>query len=57
VRRSGRVRGGGTYYWGWGKRNGMRNCQRADLEGDKNWTVKKKDDTMMMMMMMMMMMI
>jgi hypothetical protein len=22
------------------RRNGMRNCQRADLEGD--WTVKKK---------------
>jgi hypothetical protein len=26
---------------GWG-RNGMRNCQRADQEGDNNWIVKKK---------------
>jgi hypothetical protein len=23
-------------------RNGMGNCQRADQEGDDNWTVKKK---------------
>lgn len=23
-----------------GRRNGMRNCQRADMEGDKEWAVK-----------------
>jgi hypothetical protein len=23
-----------------GRRNGMRNCGRRDLEGDKGWTVK-----------------
>jgi hypothetical protein len=26
--------------WG-GRRNGMRNCQRADQEEDNNWAVKK----------------
>jgi hypothetical protein len=25
-----------------GRRNGMRNCGRADQEGSKDWAVKKK---------------
>lgn len=29
-----------------GRRNGMRNCQRTDLEGDKEWTVKKIKDSL-----------
>jgi hypothetical protein len=34
--------------WGWEnplgneeERNGMRNCQRADQEGNNNWSIKK----------------
>jgi hypothetical protein len=31
----------GTSSWRWGRRNGMRNSQRADQEEDNNWTVKR----------------
>jgi hypothetical protein len=31
----------GTFSWRWGRRNVMRNCWRADWEGDNDWTVKK----------------
>jgi hypothetical protein len=31
----------GTSSWIWGRKNGMRNCERAEWEGDSNWTVKK----------------
>lgn len=34
--------GMGSSSWRWGKRNGMRNCQRAELVVNKDWTVKKK---------------
>jgi hypothetical protein len=34
--------GVGTSSWRWGKRNGMRNCQRADWEEDNSSNVKKK---------------
>ena len=48
------ARGSGEVWWGvWsvcgyilldtgGRRNGMRNCQRADQEGNNDWTVKKQ---------------
>jgi hypothetical protein len=29
--------------WRQGRKNGLRNCWRAEWEGDKDWTVKKKD--------------
>ena len=29
----------GISSWTQGRRNGMRNCWRVDLEGDNNWTV------------------
>jgi hypothetical protein len=29
---------------GGGRRNGMRNCQRADQEGDNDWTAKEIKD-------------
>ena len=32
--------GMGAFSWRQGRRNGMRNCQRVDCEGDKNWNVK-----------------
>jgi hypothetical protein len=31
----------GTSSWRWGRRNGMRNSQRAAQEEDKDWIVKK----------------
>lgn len=34
--------GMGSSSWRWGKRNGMRNCQRAELVVNKDWTVKKR---------------
>jgi hypothetical protein len=34
-------RGVGTSSWRQKRRNGMRNCQRGEWEGDSNWTVKK----------------
>jgi hypothetical protein len=40
VWRSGGVRGASS--WGWKRRYGMRNSQRTDQNGDKDWTVKKK---------------
>jgi hypothetical protein len=33
--------GMGAFSWRQGRRNGMRNCQRVDCEGDKNWNVKR----------------
>jgi hypothetical protein len=33
--------GVGTSSWRWGRRYGMRNSQRADREGNKNWIIKK----------------
>jgi hypothetical protein len=39
-----RGRGGVGTSWRWGKRNGMRNCWRADREGDNEWSVKNIKD-------------
>jgi hypothetical protein len=30
----------GTSSWRQGRRNGIKNCWREDLEGDRDWTVK-----------------
>jgi hypothetical protein len=35
------VWGVGPFSWSLRRMNGMRNCQRAEQEGDKDWTVKK----------------
>jgi hypothetical protein len=32
----------GTSSWRWRMRSGMKNCQRAEQEGNKNQTVKKR---------------
>ena len=32
--------GGGHPFGDWGRRNGIRNCRRADGEGGNDWTVK-----------------
>jgi hypothetical protein len=32
----------GRSSWRWEKRNEMRNCWRADREGDNDWIEKKK---------------
>jgi hypothetical protein len=34
----------GASSWRWGRRNGMRNCQRVDWKGDDDWIVKKIKD-------------
>jgi hypothetical protein len=36
----------GTSSWRQGKRNGMKNCWRVDLEGDNDWTTKKIKDNL-----------
>jgi hypothetical protein len=33
--------GVGAFSWRWGRKNGMRNCQRVEQEGHNEWTVKK----------------
>jgi hypothetical protein len=38
----GRKNGVGTFSWRPGRRYGMRDDQRTDQKGDKDWTVKKK---------------
>jgi hypothetical protein len=40
VGRTGGVWGGDILLETGGRRNGMRNCLRADLEGDDDWTLK-----------------
>jgi hypothetical protein len=30
-----------TSSWRWGRRNWMRNSQRANWEGDSDWTIKR----------------
>jgi hypothetical protein len=42
VGRAGGDGGMGTSSLRWGRRKGMRNSQRLDLEGDNDWTIKKK---------------
>jgi hypothetical protein len=32
----------GISIWIQGRRNGMRNCQSIEWQGDKDWIVKKK---------------
>ena len=38
----GLTRGGGDNTLLVGRRNGMKNCQRAEWEGDNDWTIKNK---------------
>jgi hypothetical protein len=41
-------RGGvGTSSWRLGRRYGMRNSQRVDKEGDKDWTLRKESNKKM----------
>jgi hypothetical protein len=44
MERPGRVvvgcEGAGTSSWRRGRRNGMRNCGRAEQEGDNDWIIK-----------------